>query len=142
MRVTFNHARVMAIAIHALKGASMRETVIAFGCLVFAFLLFPSAVIATGGESSSIESNRSSDLAARLGIHFLEESTTKVIIERDGQKYEVDLATKQIRSVSRPQQTEAPAPKATAQEKSTVLKSNTDQRTNSKDERRYYHPGD
>ena len=121
----------------------MRETVIVFGCLVFAFLLFPSAVIATKGESSSIESNQSSGLAARLGIHFLEESTTKVIIERDGQEYEVDLATKQIRSVSRPPQTQAPAPKATVQQKSTVPTSNTDQRTNSKDgERRYYHPGD
>jgi len=55
----------------------------------------------------------------------------------------VDLVTKQVRSVSRPPQSQTPILKATAQENAPAPTRNSDQKANSKGEKqRYYRPGD
>jgi hypothetical protein len=58
-----------------------------FGCLI------AHGGVATGQSSSSVNAVSASD----LGVSFVEGSVSQVIVERDGMKYVVDLASHQIR---------------------------------------------
>ena len=112
----------------------------------FLFVLLLSATTtdfaADGGESSKLVSNQTEALATQLGVHFLEGSATKVILERDGKRYELDLAVGQIHEVSQTAQGAAPnqtAPQSKAAASTTKSDQTNDSNTNT---RRYYRPGD
>jgi hypothetical protein len=63
-----------------------------FGCAIFGFVI-ACGMFASGQASSSGNAVSAPD----LGISFVEGSSSQVIVERDGTKYIVDLATHQIR---------------------------------------------
>jgi len=50
-----------------------------------------------GTEQPAASVKPASPIAATLGVHFLEGSTTSLFLERDGKRYLVDLATQTIR---------------------------------------------
>lgn len=123
----------------------MRKTLIRFGYLVaFAFLPTTLVFAANNPNSSMAPPSQNADLAAKLGVRFVNGSTTKVIVEHDGKDYEVDLSTQQIRDVSQPEANKSPAHEVLAAAKQTAPTSSSNNqpaeaRTNT---RRYYRPGD
>jgi len=73
------------------------------GVLVIAGMLggVASGAPATGGRSSAgmaaLPDPQPSPLATSLGIEFVKDSTTTVLLERDGKRYVVDLAARTVR---------------------------------------------
>src|SRR4030081_3809083 len=63
-----------------------------FGCAIF------GCAIACGEFASGQASSRANAVSAPdLGISFVEGSSSQVIVERDGKKFVVDLASHEIR---------------------------------------------
>jgi Membrane bound beta barrel domain (DUF5777) len=114
-----------------------------FACpYVLIFSLTTTALAANNQDSSNAVSNQSEALASRLGVHFVEGSATTVILERDGKRYELDLAMHEVHDVSQPAQGD-PSPQAVPQADASASTSKGDQAANSNVEtRRYYRPGD
>jgi hypothetical protein len=126
-------------------GNLLRQTI--FGVAFLSLLIFSVATLAfaTNNEDLAVNPNPNIDLASELGIHFVGESATKIIVERNGKDYEVDLATHEIRELSRPAEsssavyTEPSAPPAQATASTGNAKQQSD---SSASNRRYYRPGD
>jgi len=121
----------------------MRHTIIGCGSLVLLISGLATLDLAANESDPSLKAKPASDLSAELGIHFINDSTSKLIVERGGKKYEVDVATQQIRDLSRPsqkpasnQQSVPPVASSSSNGKPTPR---TDQKSNP---RRYYRPGD
>jgi hypothetical protein len=120
----------------------VRYTLIGFGFLAFLYCATTS-VRAANNEDPPIGPNQDLDLAVQLGIHFVNESTTKVIVESSGKSYEVDLATRQIRELPEPAQNQTATEQVTPQAKPDASSSTGNQQSESKtNTRRYYRPGD
>jgi mono/diheme cytochrome c family protein len=62
--------------------------------LIFAFLLCAPQLLA--GETRSPAAEPAPPTAASLGVHFVEGSASSLVLERDGKRYLVDLATQTI----------------------------------------------
>ena len=63
----------------------------------------------SSSSSSSQEPASSTATAQELGLSFVDGSVSQVIVERNGKKYVVDLASKQVREVSASSEAAAPA---------------------------------
>jgi len=82
----------------------MGRAVLSFGLLALLFCASTNPLRAANDNDPSLKLEHNSDLAAQLGILFIHDSTTRIIVERGGKSYEVDLATQQIRELSEPSQ--------------------------------------
>ncbi len=109
---------------------------------VFIFSATTTVLAANDRDSSSPAASPTPALVAQLGVHFIEGSATKVILERDGKRYELDLATQQVLDVSQPSPSDPP-PQTAAQSGSSSSTSKVAQAGDSSgNARRYYRPGD
>ena len=120
----------------------MCRAVSRFGLL--ALLLSAGTILPAANENDpSLKPEGSSELAAQLGILFLHDSTSRIIVERDGKTYEVDLATQQIRELPEPSQNKPSDQKATASAQPTASSGNTNPPSEAKKPaQKYYRPGD
>lgn len=64
--------------------------------------LWAAHCIADDNTNQPLPSPESAELAAELGVQFVNGSPTKIILEREGTEYEIDLATQQIRPLLQP----------------------------------------
>ena len=121
----------------------MCRAVLSFGLLALLFCASTKPLLAANDNDPSVKSERNSNLAAQLGILFIHDSTTRIIVERGGKTYEVDLATEQIRELSEPPQNkpsdQAAAPSANPRPSSSTTNPPSEAK---KPTERYYHPGD
>jgi hypothetical protein len=69
-----------------------------FGLFMYGFILNHLAVsqVAVGDVSSS-KPSAASATASDLGVSFVKDSTSQIVVERDGKKYVVDLVSHEIR---------------------------------------------
>jgi Membrane bound beta barrel domain (DUF5777) len=81
-------------------------------------------------------------LASQLGVHFVEGSATKVILERDGKQYELNLATQQVVDVSLAAHTDPPRQVAAQNQASSSTSKASAKLDSPTSTQRYYHPGD
>jgi hypothetical protein len=82
-----------------------------FGLFAYGFIFGNVALSqATGGEVSSSGPSARPATATDLGVSFVKDSTSQIVVERDGKKYVVDLISHEIREEG----TEAVTPTATA----------------------------
>lgn len=103
---------------------------------------FAPAAVADGPNQPKISSAQDGDLALQLGVQFVDGSATKVVLERNGRHYELDLATRHVREIVQPADTDA-LPKADAQTGGATPSGNSAQADNTNNApRRYYRPGD
>jgi uncharacterized beta barrel domain-containing protein DUF5777 len=116
----------------------LRRTICSFGSFVFLASVFAAPLFAADENDPSVRATRDSELAAELGILFVHDSTSKIIVEHGGKRYEVDVATQQIRDLSEPSQNE-PSPQAAG---TTAKQSTSSDNTSPPNTRKYYHPGD
>ena len=114
-----------------------------FGLLALLLSTGTSPLRAANENDPSLKSEGNSDLAAELGILFIRDSTTRIIVERGGKTYEVDLATQQIRELSEPSQNKPSDQGATASAKpSPSAGHSTPPSEAKKSAQKYYRPGD
>ena len=92
--------------------------------------------------SSESQANQQSDLATELGVKFVQGSSTKLIIEREGKRYEVDLALRQIRQLSEPAAKLQPAKLQVSNNTASSSSSSAQSNESSAPAHRYYRPGD
>jgi hypothetical protein len=77
-------------------------------CLTFTLGDSALSQTSTSAMSASVPSTKPST-AADLGVSFVKDSTTRVVIEKDGKKYLVDLVTRDIHEDAPAPETVAPA---------------------------------
>jgi len=120
----------------------MCRAVSRFGLL--ALLLSAATTLPAADENDpSLKPEGSSELAAQLGILFLHDSTSRIIVERDGKTYEVDLATQRIRELSEASQNRPSDQGATASTQPTASSANANPPSEAKKPaQKYYRPGD
>jgi hypothetical protein len=116
----------------------LRRTICSFGFFILLTSAFATPLFAADENDPSVGAKRESDLAAELGILFVHDSTSKIIVEHGGKRYEVDVATQQIRDVSEPSQNE-PSHQTTSP---AAKPSTSSDKTNPPSTRKYYRPGD
>ena len=130
-------------------GATLRKLLFFLACF---FVLIPIVRTATQAADDPAQptaiGSQDQNLAAQLGVRFLAGSSTKLILERDGRQYELDLPTQQVRELplpapqetsTLPAQSNTPAGTPTAG----PVASKAAQADNSNNaRRRYYRPGD
>jgi hypothetical protein len=103
-----------------------------FGCLIAV------GEVASGQVSSSVNAMSASD----LGISFVEGSVSQVIVERDGMKYVVDLASHQVRPADAANQvapTGSPQSVANSAQPTTAQPASA---TSASAKSKFYKPGD
>jgi hypothetical protein len=95
-----------------------------------------------------IAADGSAQIAATLGIHFVQGSSSTVLVERDGKKYLVDLAKHSIQELPEPARKTQPALRAVAYSTSqstpepAASKQNPPTNTEQKRHNQAYRPGD
>ena len=112
---------------------------------VFIFSATTTVFAANDGDSSDPPPSPNAALIAQLGVHFVEGSATKVILERDGTRYEVDLATQHVVALAEPRPApNAPPPQTNAQNVSSSSTSKVAPQAGDSSDKapRYYRPGD
>lgn len=103
-----------------------------FGCAI------ACAELAFGQASSSARAQSAPD----LGISFVNGSSSQVIVERDGKKYVVDLASHEIRPADAAGQVVSAPSKETVAEPAQVATGQTQPETSAKGKSKIYKPGD
>jgi len=121
----------------------MCRAVFSLGLLAVLLAAGTTPLFAAHENDSSRKRESRSDLAAELGILFLHDSTSRIIVERGGKAYEVDLATQQIRELSEPSQNQPPDQGAVPSGKPSPAPGTPPPPNDAKKPaQRYYHPGD
>lgn len=123
----------------------LRHTLLYLGSLAFALCAVATIGVARGdGADPAIGIAHSSSLASQLGLQFVDGSQSKLIVERGGKKYEVDLETHEVHEYVEAVRVDAGPEESTSNPTSTTSPSGPDQGTKatSATNRRYYRPGD
>ena len=91
-------------------GATLRNLLFGFTCFCVLALISPMTITAADdpAEPKAIGTPEE-NLAAQLGVRFLAGSSTKLILERDGRQYELDLTTQQVHELPPAAQQESAA---------------------------------
>jgi len=111
--------------------------------LAFLALLSGWITPVVAAHDNDPQSARDSDLAGQLGILFIHDSTSQLIVKRDGKTYEVDLATEQVRELPPSSQNEPVDQKAAPPAGLSPSAGGTGSRSESNPPaRKYYRPGD
>jgi hypothetical protein len=108
----------------------------------FGYAIFGCAIacgeLASGQASSSAQAVSAPD----LGISFVNGSSSQVIVERDGKKYVVDLASHEIRPADDAGQLVPASSKQTSAEPAQVATAQPPPETSAKGKSKIYNPGD
>lgn len=123
---------------------TLRHTLVYVGSLVLSVVTFATVgVAASDSADPAIGPDYSSYLATQLGLHFLDGSQSKLILEREGKKYEVDLETHEIHEYVEASAAKQALGERTPEAKPSTSTSNPDQSSKAGvNNRRYYRPGD
>ena len=108
-----------------------------FGCAVFGCAI-ACGQLASGQDSSTAQAVSPPD----LGISFVNGSSSQVIVERDGKKYVVDVASHEIRPADAAGQLVPASSKQTVGQSAQVATAQTQPATSAKSKSRIYKPGD
>jgi hypothetical protein len=138
VRFFANRIQVVATSLDAEMEVAMRGIIFYLSFLVFLLSGLITPVVAA--PENDPPSARDSDLAAELGIAFIHDSTSQLIVKHDGKTYEVDLATEQIRELPQSSQNEPAGQKAAPPAKPSPTAGGTP--SPSESNRKYYRPGD
>jgi hypothetical protein len=83
-----------------------------------------------------------SDLAAQMGIHFVTGSSSKILLDRDGKQYELDLTTHQLRLLPASEQANSTASDSAATAPNTSSTNSNSQQEKKTARPQFYRPGD